>query len=396
MTAQRARILAIDDTPANLMMLGSVLEGEFDLQFATAGAIGVALALQNPPDLILLDVMMPEMDGFEVCRRIKVNPLLQHIPVVFLTALNDSASESEGLGLGAVDYIAKPINIETAHRRISNLLEREQLRKEVESHRNHLEELLLAGSVALSIAKEAAEAADRAKTHFLNNMTHELRTPMNAIMGLTELALGRASDAKQAEQLGKVQSASEHLLALITQMMDFTGFQSKQLNLEKKPFKLTTVLESLSRLLAPDAQRKGLAWSANMHPDCAGLALQGDAVRLGQVLLAMAGNAIKFTPQGSVAVLVTLVERTGRDVVLCFEVRDTGVGIASADQRRIFNLFEQLDGSTRRRHGGTGLGLALSRQLVELMGGECGVKSQPGVGSVFWFTARLLTIDSTP
>ncbi len=133
-----------------------------------------------------------------------------------------------------------------------------------------------------------------------------------------------------------------------------------------------------------------------MHPDCAGLALQGDAVRLGQVLLAMAGNAIKFTPQGSVAVLVTLVERTGRDVVLCFEVRDTGVGIAPADQRRMFNLFEQLDGSTRRRHGGTGLGLALSRQLVELMGGECGVKSQPGVGSVFWFTVRLRTQESTP
>jgi signal transduction histidine kinase len=396
MTAQRARILAIDDTPANLMTLGSALEGEFDLQFATAGAIGIALALRNPPDLILLDVMMPEMDGFEVCRRLKVNHLLQHIPVIFLTALNDSASESAGLNLGAVDYIAKPINVETAHRRISNLIEREQLRKEVESHRNHLEELLLAGSVALSIAKEAAEAADRAKTHFLNNMTHELRTPMNAIMGLTELALARASDAKQAEQLGKVQSASEHLLALITQMMDFTGFQSKQLNLEKKPFKLTTVLESLSRLLTPDAQRKGLAWSANMHPDCAGLALQGDAVRLGQVLLAMAGNAIKFTPQGSVAVLVTLVERTGRDVVLCFEVRDTGVGIAPADQRRMFNLFEQLDGSTRRRHGGTGLGLALSRQLVELMGGECGVKSQPGVGSVFWFTVRLRTQESTP
>ena len=119
------------------------------------------------------------------------------------------------------------------------------------------------------------------------------------------------------------------------------------------------------------------------------LALQGDAVRLGQVLLAMAGNAIKFTPQGSVAVLVTLVERTGSDVELCFEVRDTGVGITPADQRRIFTLFEQLDGSTRRHHGGTGLGLALSRQLVELMGGACGVKSQPGVGSVFWFTVRL-------
>ena len=219
---------------------------------------------------------------------------------------------------------------------------------------------------------------------------------MNAIMGLTELALFGASDAKQVEQLGKVQSASEHLLALITQMMDITGLQAKQLSLEQKPFKLTTVLESLSRLLAPDAQRKGLAWSTDIQTECERLALRGDAVRLGQVLLAIAGNAIKFTPQGSVAVLVALVERTGRDVVLCFEVSDTGVGIAPADQRRIFNLFEQLDGSTRRRHGGTGLGLALSRQLVELMGGECGVKSQPGVGSVFWFTARLLTIDSTP
>jgi signal transduction histidine kinase len=396
MTAQRARILAIDDTPSNLMTLGSALEGEFDVQFATAGAIGVAMALRNPPDLILLDVMMPEMDGFEVCRRLKVNPFLQHIPVVFLTALNDSASESAGFALGAADYITKPINIETAHHRISNLLEREHMRKEVEGHCDHLEELLRTGAVALSIAKEAAEVADQAKSLFLNNVTHELRTPMNAIMGLTELALFGASDAKQVEQLGKVQSASEHLLALITQMMDITGLQAKQLSLEQKPFKLTTVLESLSRLLAPDAQRKGLAWSTDIQTECERLALRGDAVRLGQVLLAIAGNAIKFTPQGSVAVLVALVERTGRDVVLCFEVSDTGVGIAPADQRRIFNLFEQLDGSTRRRHGGTGLGLALSRQLVELMGGECGVKSQPGMGSVFWFTARLLTIDSTP
>jgi signal transduction histidine kinase len=395
MTTRRPRILAIDDTPANVMMLGSALEGEFDLQFATSGAIGVALALRNPPDLILLDVMMPEMDGFEVCRRIKIHPLLQHIPVVFLTALSDSASESAGLGMGAADYITKPINVETAHRRISNLLEREQLRREVEGHRDHLEELLLAGSVALSIAKEAAEAADHAKTHFLSNMTHELRTPMNAIIGLTELALGRASDAKQAEQLGKVQRASEQLLALITQMMDITGLQAKQLSLEQKPFKLTTVLESLSRLLAPDAQRKGLAWSVDMQGECASLALQGDAVRLGQVLLAMAGNAIKFTPRGNVAVLVTLVEQTDRDVMLCFEVRDTGVGIAAADQKRIFSLFEQLDGSSRRRHGGTGLGLALSRQLVELMGGQCGVKSQLNVGSVFWFTARLRTLEPT-
>ena len=396
MTIRRSRILAIDDTPANLITLGSALEGEFDVQFATAGAIGVALALRNPPDLILLDVMMPEMDGFEVCRRLKRHPLLQHIPVVFLTALNDPASECEGLALGAADYITKPINVETAHRRICNLLEREHLRKEVEGHRDHLEDLLLAGSVALSIAKEAAEAADHAKTLFLNNMTLELRTPMNAIIGLTELALGRASDAKQVEQLGKVQLASERLLELITQMMDLTGLQAKQLRLAQKPFKLATVLESLDKLLAPDAAQKGLAWSTDIQLECSSLTLQGDAVRLGQVLLAMAGNAIKFTPRGSVAVRITLVEQTDSQVVLAFEIRDSGIGIAPADQRRIFYLFEQVDVSSKRRHGGTGLGLALSRQLVELMGGECGVKSQPGVGSVFWFTARLLTVDSTP
>jgi signal transduction histidine kinase len=395
MTIRRSRILAIDDTPANLITLGSALEGEFDVQFATAGAIGVALALRNPPDLILLDVMMPEMDGFEVCRRLKRHPLLQHIPVVFLTALNDPASECEGLALGAADYITKPINVETAHRRICNLLEREHLRKEVEGHRDHLEDLLLAGSVALSIAKEAAEAADHAKTLFLNNMTLELRTPMNAIIGLTELALGRASDAKQVEQLGKVQLASERLLELITQMMDLTGLQAKQLRLAQKPFKLATVLESLDKLLAPDAAQKGLAWSTDIQLECSSLTLQGDAVRLGQVLLAMAGNAIKFTPRGSVAVRITLVEQTDSQVVLAFEIRDSGIGIAPADQRRIFYLFEQVDVSSKRRHGGTGLGLALSRQLVELMGGECGVKSQPGVGSVFWFTVRLHTIDST-
>ncbi len=229
---------------------------------------------------------------------------------------------------------------------------REHLRKEVEGHRNHLEELLVAGPVALSIAKEAAEAADHAKTHFLSNMTPELRTPMNAIVGLTELVLGRASDAMQAGQLARVQLAADQQLALLTQIMDITRLQAMQLSLAQKPFKPTTVLASLSRLLEPDAQQKGLAWSTAMQPECADLALRGDAVRLGQVLLAMAGNTIKFTPKGSVVVRVTLAGQTGRD-------------------------------------------LALSRQLVELMGGPCGVNSQPGVGFVFWFSAHLRKLEVT-
>jgi diguanylate cyclase (GGDEF)-like protein len=141
MTAPRARILAIDDTPVNLMTLGAALEGEFDLQFATSGPIGIALALKNPPDLILLDVMMPEVDGYETYRRLVALPSLRNIPVIFVTALNDVDSEVTGLSLGAADYITKPINVTTARQRIRNLLEREQLRKEVRMQRDHLHEL---------------------------------------------------------------------------------------------------------------------------------------------------------------------------------------------------------------------------------------------------------------
>jgi diguanylate cyclase (GGDEF)-like protein len=141
MTAPRARILAIDDTPVNLMTLGAVLEGEFDLQFATSGPIGIALALKNPPDLILLDVMMPEVDGFETYRRLVAQPSLRNIPVIFVTALHDVDSEVTGLSLGAADYITKPIDVTTARHRIRNLLEREQLRKEVALQRDQLREL---------------------------------------------------------------------------------------------------------------------------------------------------------------------------------------------------------------------------------------------------------------
>ena len=141
MTTPRARVLAIDDTPINLITLGSMLEGEFDLQFATSGPIGIALALNNPPDLILLDVMMPDVDGFETFRRLAAQPTLCNIPVIFVTALNDVDSEVTGLSLGAADYITKPINIAIARHRIRNLVEREQLRKEVRVQRDHLHEL---------------------------------------------------------------------------------------------------------------------------------------------------------------------------------------------------------------------------------------------------------------
>ena len=389
MSNAKQKILAIDDMPANLMTLGAALGEAFDLQIATSGAAGLSLAAAAPPDLILLDVMMPGMDGYETCRRLKAEPRLSSIPVVFVTALGDSAAERAGLALGAADYITKPINVDIARQRIGNLLERERLHREVESHRDHLEQLVQKRTLALSIAKEAAESATRAKSIFISNISHEQRTPMMIIMGMTDLALLRATDPEQADLLGRAKASSAQLLALINDLIDLTSLEANRLSLEPDDFVLAGVLDTLGGLCGANAGAKGLQFRIAAAPELAAMPLYGDAPRLEQILLNLIDNAIKFTPQGSVGVAATLVEETTHDARLRFEVRDSGIGIAAADQKRIFSLFEQADGSSTRPYGGTGLGLALCKQLVVLMGGTIGVDSRPGEGAVFWFTLRL-------
>ena len=394
-TGAKPNILVIDDTPENLLTLMAALGSEFRLQFASSGAMGIDLAQAAPPDLILLDVMMPEMDGYETCRRLKTDPRLHAIPIIFVTALAESDAESSGLALGAADYITKPINVEIARQRIRNLIEREQLHQEVKEHRDHLEEIVQARTVALSVAREAAEAANRATNTFLRNVSHELRTPMTVIMGMTELAMRRASDPKQADQLESVKQHSAQLLALINDVIDIAELEADQLGIERSRFKLASVLDALRGLFSKDAGDKGLALSVAADSALAELTLLGDPLRLGQILQNLSANAIKFTSQGSVSVSASLSEQSQEDVLVRFEVRDTGIGIASQDQKRIFRLFEQGDGSTTRRYSGTGLGLALSQRLVELMGGTIAVQSQPGSGSVFYFSVRLGKADDS-
>jgi signal transduction histidine kinase len=393
MTTQRPIILAIDDAPANLITLGTLLQEEYHLRFATSGKMGLSMALTNPPDVILLDIMMPVVDGFETYKRIKAEPQLKDIPVIFITAMTDPGSEIACLCMGAADYITKPINVEIARLRIHNLIERENLRKEVEQHRQHLEDLVLERIMDLSVAKEAAETAHRVKNNFLARMSHELRTPLNTIIGMTEMAMLHGTNPLQSEQLGKVLTASDQLLNLIKRLIDINDLESMQLVLEVRRFKLSTVLDSLARSLGKDAKSKGLDFCINADPALHDVVLQGDPVRLGQILLCMTGNAIKFTQQGSVHVVAQWVEKTSTDVFLRFEVRDTGIGIAPKDQQRIFQMFEQVDDSSKHHYSGVGLGLALSQQLVESMGGTVGLESQPGSGSVFWFTVRLGRVE---
>ena len=384
-----ARILAIDDEPGNLFTLGTALAPEFDLQIAVRGEQGLRLAATSPPDLILLDVMMPTIDGYEVCRRLKAEPALRNIPVIFLTALGEFEAELSGLELGAVDYLTKPINVTLTRQRIRNLLDREQLRKEVEAHRDHLEELVQARTLALSIAKEAAETASRAKTIFLSNISHELRTPMNGILGMTGLALRRATDPKQKDQLAKVEQSAQHLLAIINDILDISKIEAERLTLEQEDFELSEVLENLTSLTGASAKAKGLSLDISVAPDLAKMQLQGDALRFGQILLNLTSNAIKFTAAGSVTLRGAVAEASPSDVLLRFEVRDTGIGISAEDQKRVFNPFEQADGSMTRKYAGTGLGLAISKRLAQAMGGDLTIESHVGVGSTFWASVRL-------
>ncbi|WP_170873053.1 hybrid sensor histidine kinase/response regulator [Azonexus hydrophilus] len=256
-------------------------------------------------------------------------------------------------------------------------------------HSEHLEKLVAERTAALSEAKDNAEGASRAKSTFLANMSHELRTPMNAIMGMTGLALRQSKEPVLRDQLQKIEQASRHLLAVINDILDISKIEAEKLTLEQTDFRLGEILENLNSMLGQRAAEKGLQLRIDAQPGLPAMTLRGDPLRLGQVLLNLTTNAIKFTSTGSVSLRARQLAADDASVELHFEIEDTGIGISREDQQRLFCAFEQADNSMSRKYGGTGLGLAISKHLVELMGGEIGIRSEPGIGTTFWFTLRL-------
>ena len=276
-----------------------------------------------------------------------------------------------------------------------NLAALEKLRQELVAQRDHLEEMVAARTQALSIAKEAAEAANRAKTTFLANMSHELRTPMNGIIGMTELVRRKIVDPKQIDQLDKASKAANHLLDIINDILDFAKIEAEHLELASIDFTMSEPVAELDSLVRRQAEEKGLAFAIALAPELADLPLRGDPARLGQILLNLSSNAIRFTDAGSVDVRIATADETQDSILIRVDVIDTGIGIAEGNQLRLFSAFEQADGSMTRKYGGTGLGLVICKRLAELMGGGIGVRSILGEGSTFWFTARLKKASPT-
>ncbi|MEW6763031.1 MAG: response regulator [Pseudomonadota bacterium] len=248
---------------------------------------------------------------------------------------------------------------------------------------------------AMQTAMLQAEASTRMKSEFLANMSHEIRTPMNAIIGMSRLALTRESSPAQRNYLGKILGASEHLMGIINDILDFSRIEAGKLALESVPFQLDDLLGQLSSLLDVKSEAKGIELVFRVGPGVP-QGLVGDPLRLGQVLINLTGNAVKFTEGGEIVVAVELRKTVQEGVVLAFSVSDTGIGMSQEQIKRLFQSFTQADSSTTRKYGGTGLGLSISRQLVELMGGEITVTSTPGVGSRFSFTVPLGVASGEP
>ncbi|MCP4348264.1 MAG: response regulator [Desulfobacterales bacterium] len=364
-------ILIVDDMQANLRLLARILtEQGYKVRPVTSGKLALWGARgTTPPDLILLDILMPEMNGYEVCEQLKADERTRDIPVIFMSALDDLQDKVKAFSVGGVDYITKPIQ------------EKEVLAR-VQTH------------LALRNMQKRLENANKAKSAFLASMSHEIRTPMNAIIGMTDLTLQTGLNAEQRNNLQIVRESASHLLDIINDILDLSKIEAGKIELEHIDFDLGELLESLIRPLSAQADKKRISLDIN-QPDDIPQYIKGDPVRLRQILVNLLGNAMKFTATGGITLKV---ESSGQfpvpnsrfpisNVSLLFSVSDTGIGIPKDRQRMIFESFSQADNSTTRTYGGSGLGLSICRRLVEVMGGRIRVQSKVGTGSTFSFTA---------
>ena len=364
------QILVVDDMATNRMLVRAALNNtEYAIVEAGSGEEALRLLNDHHFDVVLLDVRMPGMDGFETCEKIRQIEQLKLLPVIMLIVVEETDSIVHGMQSGATDYLTKPFQPNELLARLAAAAERNRLSEE------------------LIMARRAAESANQSKSAFLATMSHELRTPMNVIIGLSHLCLQTKLDQGQRSYVEKINRAALSLLDIVNDVLDFSRIEAGKLELSKEDFDLRSCLARVDSLIGFLARSKGLTFEINISEEIPYF-LHGDVVRLGQILINLAGNAVKFTEKGFVKIeIANEVLRSG-EVDLKFSIRDTGIGLSPQQIERLFKSYSQAEAAIHGKYGGSGLGLVISRQLVELMQGRIWIESTLGQGSTFHFTAR--------
>jgi signal transduction histidine kinase len=441
-------ILIVDDNHNNLRFLAEILfERGYDIRTVSRGSRALWSVQVEQPDLILLDIKMPDMSGYEVCEKLKADEQTRDIPVIFISALQEVSEKVKGLSLGGVDYITKPFQVEEVLARVhthltlrrlqkklqennvqlqQEITERQRAEGELMNYKEDLEKLVEQRTIelqksnaqlqeknlelqrskeALQQAKEAAEVAHRAKGEFIANISHELRTPLHGVLGYAQILEQQTGFTEQHQKtIEKILQSGRHLLVIIEDLIALSKIEAGKLEMQVEEFYLPSFLKSIAKIFDIRAKEQGISFEYNVAPDLPTI-VYGDERRLRQILLNLLGNAVKFTREGKVIFRVkrSAIDKVnnrqltidGQQLIISkvrFEVEDSGVGIPPDQLEDIFSAFHQVGEKRLAQTQGIGLGLTVSQRLASMMDSELHVQSTLGEGSTFWFDLDLAEV----